>query len=254
MPALPRLPRYTTPARVELTFSDEFEGGALDTDKWNYNLPWGGWNNGANGEQQAFVQANVTVASKKLTIAGKFEDSVQDDGTYHYTGGMIQTRGKFSQTYGIFECRYKCSATAGAWPAFWLLKYDANTYPWPPELDIAEGSGLNPTQIQVNSHYNNTAGSYNQDYYKKTLTYSQVEWVTCTMDWTNAYIKFYINGELVKTITEPDAIPKVPMYMLVNLAIGSTVWDFIGLPSGGTGFPCAMEVDYIRVWQRYEAS
>lgn len=253
MPALPRLPRYSTPARVELTFSDEFEGVALDTAKWNYNLPWGGWNNGANGEQQAYVQANVTVGSKKLTIAGKFEDSVQDDGTYHYTGGMINTRGKFSQTYGIFECRYKCSATAGAWPAFWLLKYDANTYPWPPELDVMEGSGLNPTQIQVNSHYNDINNNYQQAYLKHTLGYTLIDWCTCTMDWTPAYIKFYLNGTLVHTITESTAIPKVPMYMLVNLAIGGN-WDFIGSPSGGTGFPCAMEVDYVRVWQRYEAS
>ncbi len=253
MAVLPRIPRVTTPARVELTFSDEFTGGALDTAKWNYNLPWGGWNNGANGEQQAYLQANVSVSGSKLVIAGKYEDSVQSDGTYHYTGGMINTRGKFSQTYGIFECRYKCPAVQGAWPAFWLLKYDSGAYPWPPELDVMEGSGLNPTQIQVNSHYNDSSEDHQQDYLKYTLSYSQAEWVTCTMDWTASYIKFYINGVLVHTVTESTAIPKIPMYLLVDLAIGGH-WDFIGLPSGGTGFPFNMEVDYVRVWQRYEAS
>jgi len=53
------------------------------------------------------------------------------------------------------------------------------------------------------------------------------------------------------TFDDSRLIPKEPMYLLVNLAVGGT-WP--GAPDQQTKFPADFLVDYVRVWQRVEAS
>src|SRR3712207_8253598 len=54
----------------------------------------------------------------------------------------------FAQEYGRFELRGRLPAGQGLWPAFWLLPVDTS---WPPEIDVMEGLGSEPTTVYMRS-------------------------------------------------------------------------------------------------------
>lgn len=69
------------------------------------------------------------------------------------------------------------------------------------------------------------------------------------MDWTPQGIAFYRDGVQYagyKWNTEANgpANPPVPMFMLLNLAVGGDV----GNPPPDASFPVDLVVDYVRVW------
>ncbi|MEH6408312.1 MAG: glycoside hydrolase family 16 protein, partial [Leeuwenhoekiella sp.] len=72
------------------------------------------------------------------------------------------------------------------------------------------------------------------------------------MDWTEDYIKIYLDGDLLNEIDlneakNPDGFNPFhqPHYILLNLAIGGNGGD----PSK-TSFPKKYQVDYVRVFQK----
>jgi beta-glucanase (GH16 family) len=73
------------------------------------------------------------------------------------------------------------------------------------------------------------------------------------MDWTENYIRLYIDGELLNEIdvaktVNPDGFNpfRHHQYMLINLAIGRK-----GESPGETPFPVRFEIDYVRVYQQF---
>lgn len=231
----------------KIAFQEEFSGKKLDTRKWNYLLPWGAINNKSNREMQGYKQENIVMAGSSLSIIGKAENYKG----YKYTSGMINTYDKFSQQYGIWEISYKMPANVGSgkgyWPAFWLLSGSKGKFSWPPELDILEAGGPNPKKVAHCVHWVGDKHSCSTI----DIPYDgSIKYVTVTVDWQPTYIKWYVNGKLTKTVTDSAAIPKVPMYILLNMAIGAPDWSLIGVPDKTTKFQGIMKVDYIRVWKK----
>ena len=58
------------------------------------------------------------------------------------------------------------------------------------------------------------------------------------MDWTEDYIKLYLDDELLNGFQQPH-------YLLLNLALGSN-----GGELKDTSFPRSYEVDYVRIFQK----
>jgi beta-glucanase (GH16 family) len=54
------------------------------------------------------------------------------------------------------------------------------------------------------------------------------------------------DGIVVKTYAGPG-VPQVPMYVILNLAIGG---DWPGAPDGTTPFPARYEIDCVRAYQK----
>ena len=79
---------------------------------------------------------------------------------------------------------------------------------------------------------------------------------TWTMDWTEDYIRIYLDGELLNDIALAKAVNgsqgnhinpfHQPHYILLDLAIGGRNG---GWPDDAD-FPMRYEVDYVRVWQK----
>lgn len=141
-----------------LTWEDNFEGETLDETKWNYAIGNGhtegipGW---GNEEKQFHQPDNVWVEDGKLIIEGRQEQVSDEYGTYDYTSGLIDTRGKFSQKYGKFEARMKLPAGQGYWPAFWMMPEHDVYGGWAAsgEIDIMEAAGSRLNRIGGAIHY-----------------------------------------------------------------------------------------------------
>jgi beta-glucanase (GH16 family) len=253
-------PTVTT-AGWQLTFSDEFDGAALDRTKWKPSDLWGNQTLSGNNERQCYVAAGVRqfdgllhlVAEPVATPARACKGAAKDLG---FTSGMITTSGcnrfesgkecqslkSFSQAYGYFEVRAKLPQGKGLWPAFWLVPMDGS---WPPEIDIMEGLGQ-PSTVYHTYHYIDAAGARQ----RATGVYKGHDFTssfsTFGLDWRPGLLIWYVNGRETHRFSDPSVTSK-NMYILVNLAVGGH-WP--GDPDAATPFPSSLQVDYIRVYKR----
>lgn len=256
----------------QLVWQDEFEqDGVPNPDYWTYE-------NGfvRNKEAQWYQPQNAIVRDGVLVITGKRETKPnpnyregstnwqQNRKTIEYTSASVISKGRKEFQYGYFEIRARIPACRGSWPAIWLLG-SKDKYGWPScgEIDILEyyprkGQNL----LHANACWGNDEGgsvwdSANVPY--SEFTQQNPEWSTCfhiwSMDWTEKYIRLYLDGRLMNEIDLSKTINgkhgqyenpfHKPMYLLLNLAMGS---------SGGKieeeNLPMRYEIDYVRVYQK----
>jgi len=216
----------------KLTWSDEFEGTALDNSKWfAQNVAWP-----YNSELEYYSPDQVSVANGQLTITSLRRNI----GGRQYSSGRIESSGRFAQKYGRFEYRAKLPGTQSIWPAFWLLPA---TGAWPPEIDIMEMLGHQPTKIYGTHHWGTAAapihngGNYTGADYSADFHIFAVEWWPDRIDW-------FVDG--VKYFTDTTNIPQEPMFFIINTAVGG---DWPGFPNASTVLPQYHIVDYVRAYQ-----
>jgi beta-glucanase (GH16 family) len=153
-----------------------------------------------------------------------------------WTSGLLQASNSFSQTYGYFEMRAELPAETGAWPGFWLLNADGV---WPPEIDIVEAYGADPTALTNTIHTGETGQPTHQTIWSNQPTLS-AGYHTFGALWTASTITFFYDGNPVGQVATPSDMHG-PMYPLVNLAITRGI-------EGITDSVKTMSVDYIRVY------
>jgi|CXWL01.1.fsa_nt_gi beta-glucanase (GH16 family) len=157
---------------------------------------------------------------------------------YRYSSGMINTRESFAQTYGYFEMRARLPEGRGLWPAFWLLPASGG---WPPEIDVLEQLGRDPTTIYVALK---TGAGPNTDVQPIEVKTATTAFHTYGVLWLRENVTWYIDNVPVRTLPTPDDM-HVPMYMIVNLAVGG---PWARAPNAETPFPATLEVDYVRAY------
>ncbi|MDD5687360.1 MAG: carbohydrate-binding protein [Elusimicrobia bacterium] len=133
----------------QMTFDDEFDGTAIDTNKWRGGYSHLQWC--VNGTAAAqWTGLTVSDGSLKLQpILALTPDATRayENRAIMHTGGLNASDAKFSQKYGYFECRAqfpKLSGGRGFWFSFWVLPLEKtdNTHTVPgvqqEEIDILE--------------------------------------------------------------------------------------------------------------------
>ena len=249
-----------------LVWADEFEGTALKTENWQYEVVAKGAS--YNDELQEYTGAsadNVAVRDGCLVLTAK------DD----LTSGRINSQDKKYFTYGKLTARIKMSNGYGSWPAFWLLgnnndtKEGDKTISWPGcgEIDIMEHNNSD-SFIYNTLHWNKFGYDWqweaNVDPHVSSgetitsttpeVTFIDVsEWHTYTCEWTSSCIKMYVDDVQTFEMTIPatttglEAFHK-PFYVIFNFAMGGAmpqVYD----ENNFTNLPWQMYVDYIRLYQ-----
>lgn len=207
-----------------LVWEDEFDGEAIDPDKWEHEVNcWGGGNN----EAQCYTDdpANSFVDNGFLHITARYEGPGEICGPAHnqedpaydendvsvckdYSSARLRTRGKADWTYGRMEIRAKMPQGKGIWPAIWMLPTDTEYGGWPHsgEIDIFEAfepgiAGPAPTggenEIHGTLHYgmswpwNNYSGA---PYTPPTNIWD--DFYTYTVEWEEGEIRWYVNDVL----------------------------------------------------------
>ncbi len=240
------------PANFNLTFDEEFNSLSLNngsggtwspafkyspngsssgsTSSWEVNPLWG---------PTSGADANVfSVSNGVLSIAIKPTPADVSAAVNNapFLAGQLITDRSFSQTYGYFEMNAKLSNATGAVSAFWLLPADGS---WPPELDVAELDGGNPTTLALTAH--SSAGT--SPHWTNIPDGSQA-FHTYAIDWEPDKLTWYFDGRQVAQEATPAEMNK-PMYMLLSTITG-TSGSWVGAPSPGeTG---QMQIDYVRAY------
>ena len=242
-------PAGAPPGFPRLVWSDEFNGTAISTANWGFDLGAGGW---GNNELENYTNrsVNARVENGNLVIEARRENL----GGAAYTSARMKTQGK--QSFGIntwVEARIKAPQGRGIWPAFWMLGNSISTVGWPScgEIDIMEIQGQNPAVnfgtihwADANGQHASFGGTFNSGSslaagfhtFAISRTATSIKWYVDRVQYAEANISGGINST-----SEFQA----PFFILLNVAVGG---NFVGNPDGTTVFPQQMQVDWVRVW------
>jgi len=230
-PALAKEGALAKKAGWHMIWHDEFEGDSIDLSKWRVE-------DAAlvkNNELQYYTPEEVYVHDGVLTL----RSSKQEMGSREYTSGLVETKGKFSFQYGRVEIRAKLPKGRGIWPAHWMMPTSGK---WPPEIDIMELIGHQPTVVYMSLHTGVWPAKkhFGKLYIGPDFSEDFHEFV---VEWDEDQICWYVDGE-GRCQTGED-IPKEPFYVILNTAVGGS-WP--GNPNKRTKFPQYHEIDYVRVY------
>jgi len=244
------------PSGMTMTFDDEFNALSLNfggqSGTWNTAFPWGGRTLPNNAELQQYMDpAYAGTGSQPLGVdpfsdnngvlsiaAAPTDPSVApliDD--MPYTSGLLTSYGSFAQTYGYWEIGAQVPEGDGLLPAFWLLPEDQS---YPPEVDIMELLGSDPSTVYNSFHGEDGAGASQATH----IGDLSAGFHTFGFDWTPSTMTWYVDGQPTYQLATPDYMDK-PMYMLIDLAVGGN-WP--GSPDVTTQFPANFNVDYVHVY------
>lgn len=229
----------------DLSWSDEFDGDALDTNNWNYDIGNGdnGW---GNGEAQYYTDSeeNVKVADGNLIITAKREST----NGFNFTSARITTNNKQEFTYGRVSVRAKLTSGGGTWPAIWMLGADFPEQSWPGvgEMDIMEYVGNTPGRVSSALHFPGNSGGNAIVGDVAGVNDATSEFHIYEVEWTADKITFLLDGVPHLEFDNDTSTPfQDDFYLLLNVAMGGSL--------GGAIDPAfqesSMEIDYVRIYK-----
>lgn len=224
------------PPGYKLAWADEFDGGTLDTNKWEYRTDSKHWS--------TQLPANVSVRDGKLILAVKKEEA----GGKQYTGAGIISKQAFK--HGYYESRFKVPPGAGWHTSFWMMLHDGkggtNPKAAAQELDVCESDSVNLKQYGANVHKWNPAPHVAMGHKTVPTPDLSAEFHTFGCEFTPETVKYFFEGKLVGTVA------------VTNFAHGDQhIWlTTIASPLGKskvvdeTKLPATAEYDYVRFYEK----
>lgn len=210
------------PGAWSQTFSDDFNGTALDTSKWSSS-----WFGGGTMNKVRTDPANVSVGGGNLSL------KLSDAGT----GSLVSSNPKDAATTGYefrtgyTEARIAFPGNGTAlhnWPAWWTT---GHSWPATGENDIAE-----VLKGKMTSNYHSSSGTHNQGTIAGTWGN---EYHTYGL-WRKANVsEVYVDGVKVKSFPTDDG--NASQFLVLNVGKAGT--------STAYGPASEMKVDYVRAWQ-----
>lgn len=157
--------------------------------------------------------------------------------------------------YGYIEARIKIPSGLGTWPAFWMMPAQRNNQPWPDcgEIDIMEAVGADPDICVCSLHASGHNHTNNTQVSARKPVEMENKWVTYAMLWDEDHIEMYADGQQILNYANDGQGYRnwpydKPYYLTLNLAWGGDWGGYKGVDE--SALPVAMEVDYVRVYQK----
>jgi beta-glucanase (GH16 family) len=220
-------------------YSDEFSGDEVDARKWDSDVvDWGTW---------SWEPSNVQVRGGHLLLTARYQEHIRKGQSLFYTSGIVKTKAP-PILYGYFEARMRAAPRyPGVAPAFWA--YRANEKEWT-EIDFVEltqdreGPGL----IDTNTHVFRQPGRA-ADPIRERRTWTapwdpRDDFHVYACEWNDKEIRWFVDGKLVAS--RPNQYWHQALDVVISMGMRSPLLRY---PSAD-GFPTAVRIDYVRVWQR----
>ena len=254
----PRLPHER---EMELVWSDEFDGDALDRTKWDGHYIPDGESVVRRGSY--WDMRMITVRDGAMHIATRYyPDGLEGNGKPGWYTAAVHTAGLYYQRYGYFETRCILPKGSGMWAAFWLLCGGMSNVDGTgidgAEIDIFEApfwSQRMKRRVSCNVHID----GYGEDLKSKNVCEGYIfnndpyeEYNTYGLLWNEKEYIFYINGVCIGR-TDFGGTSQVPEFLILSVEIGGEnavpgdSWSGAGLtPDSETS---DFIVDYVRCYQ-----
>ena len=242
-----------------LVWNDEFDGPALNLEKWSYEIGGHGWGNNelqyySDDDSTAFIQDGKLVIRADLVPQG----TGSSDNLRYFSSARLRTSGKGDWCYGRIEVKAKLALWQGIWPAIWMLPTDWMYGGWPEsgEIDIMEHVGYDPGRVHGSIH----TGSYNhkintQRGGSKLLDKISSKFYVYAIEWYEDRIDFLIDDSKYFSFQNDgkndfNTWPfNQRFHLLINIAVGG---DWPGSPDETTQFPTEMELEYVSVYEKIQ--
>jgi beta-glucanase (GH16 family) len=223
---------------ARLVFSDPFGGRALDPTNWITCYPWAnpsGCTNAGNRELEWYTPANLSVSGGALHLTARRQDITAGGQRYRFTSGMVASARAFQFTYGYVQFRARPPAGDGLWSALWLLPANRS---WPPEIDVLEVYGDDPSLAVLTYHPPHGPPAQRQ----VRVGDLSSGWHDFAVDWRPGSLIWFVDGHV--RFRYEGTVPDQPMYLAMDLAVSRT-----HPPSSTTPASASLAVDQVRVWQ-----
>ncbi|MGB7299933.1 MAG: hypothetical protein WBD34_11480 [Burkholderiaceae bacterium] len=228
-------------------------------------------------ENQRFRDINTLGEDLHVVNNGTLKLRATNTADHFYTSyeaGALRSKQTFRAENGTsyyVTTRVKLPNILGSWPAFFL---NPSTEPdgvvqWPPEIDIFEAAINNDAENEFTMIQHTQVQGPQTDSGRAEWTYAapgfntawgffesanslRERWLEIGAEWTETGVCYFING--IKTGCENyrwvgnDGSIGNPATVLMYFAVGGPWAGRNGIDA--TAFPAAMEVDYIRVYQK----
>ncbi|MDB5529759.1 MAG: family 16 glycosylhydrolase [Devosia sp.] len=222
------------------SFHDGFD--TLDTKRWYVSDGW------ANGAHQNCTWSTSQVKS----VDGMLNVGLAPlpKGDRQYSCGEVQTKEAYG--YGTYEARLKTPKGSGLNAAFFTYIGAEQKKPHD-EIDF-EILLKDTSTVQTTTFVNGKSGDGKVGSGQKhTLPHpSDRDFTTFAMTWEPSEIRYYIDGQLVRTMSDPTTIPTNPQRVFFSLWGTDTLTDWMGKMDPQTG-PIAMQVDWVAFTAQGEA-
>jgi beta-glucanase (GH16 family) len=237
----------------ELTFSDDFDAGHVDYDKWSDQAWWGTRYEDDGGiavgkfPTRYFSPTNFEFTATTIKFIANNIPTTVTDPKYNvtfsipYSEGRLEWKDPFEQQHGYFEIRCKMPSETEAWPAFWM----ASTHSWPPEIDVFEYYSFHPHNFESTQHWGTKLSHKKQTIVHPILTAaSHFHIYAC--EWDVNQIKWYYDNQLIRIATNGISEFVHPLHVIVGSGVDTRDNHH---PENAT-YPHFFEVDYVRAYAK----
>ena len=228
-----------------VVFEDEFDGTALDLDKWEYR--------GSGKRSGGFMHPDqVRLEDGKLILKAEYkEDAAYGPGWY---AGMIRTKDEFVRGYFEMTC---IVSYGGGFSSSWWLNSDGMASAalsqggvGGAEVDIFEAFNYKKTfgkdSVSINIHvdgYGPDIQSTQLGSWRGKNIYNQYN--TYGLLWSEEEYIFYINGVEAVRSSFKDGVSQAPEYPIISLELPDAS-EF----SKDLGFTTEFMIESVRIWQK----
>ncbi|MEP6840927.1 MAG: glycoside hydrolase family 16 protein, partial [Bradyrhizobium sp.] len=134
----------------------------------------------------------------------------------------------------------------GVWPAFWMLADDGG---WPPEIDVLEGRGPKRDNLVMTTHWRIPATQRVESCgFDFAVTDTTSAFHNYGVLWQPDRITYFIDRRPASEIKVPVGFDD-PMYMIVNLAMGSNHFPGVGFVDAQSPVMVEFQIDRISAYQ-----
>ncbi|ESZ25871.1 family 16 glycosylhydrolase [Mesorhizobium sp. L2C084A000] len=183
-------PSYAQDIPTSPSFVDDFK--SFDRARWYVS---DGWNNGSH-QNCTWSKGMVGLSNNVLSLG--FEKQTLKD--RDYVCGEIQTKQRFG--YGTYEARLKTDTGSGLNAAFFTYIGPSDKQPWD-EIDF-EVLTKDTSKVQVNAYI---AGKGKNEKLVNVPGGTENAFNDYAFVWQKDSLRWYVNGQLVNTITDPAKLP-----------------------------------------------
>lgn len=254
-------------AGYQLEFNDEFDGRALDLNKWiPFYLPQ--WSSRKKATARYSFRDNnlvLRIDEDQQPWCPEFDGDVKCSslqtglysgdvgsrvGQHRFTNDCIvreaqPTRRTYTPTYGYFETRMKVNISNNNLAALWLIGFET-TPEESGEITMFEvfGDRLKAHVAEVRYGIKPLNDPMLVDsFYQDNMPISARNFHIYAIEWTPTQVDFYLDNRRIRSI---DQSPNYPMQFMIN------VYELPGKEHDTMPFPKEFIIDYFRAYQPVE--